>query len=1599
MILDKVKPETREDSNIFSFAGRVALVGGSAVGIYKTLEESKKIEEAKRLAIPVLDKSKTNIVQKIMKDHYQSILKNYESDIEKMIYKDKYDPSFGTSLKAAIEKDYETGAPKSKYLGLGVGGEKEFKTFLKKVKNTVGTHQYDFDRNMPSYIKSMKEKFANLNHITYTEDAGDIISINFGFDTPGENGSVNQKWVSVNPRSKSGFIKTYSEAGDAHYSMAGGILTGLDNGKQKFESSGSYVLKKILENSDDFKNNNLDVNAIKDTAKKAAVFGGYADEYERIYDNRYYDKGGSLLTNKQIIQKSRYIVDPSITGDARDVLESFSRDMGHGVGGEKSLAKGVFVGPDIYRSAETKFNPIERLSPMHERVGLSESITGQSLYRDTVVHSFNGPSIPDELLTKQSVDGSLKTVHRAGDLVRANVLTIAPEMQKEFLETAKLYGSTIHHLPDEEMIYNNQYKGIVKDSFRSQKVLMAESEQVSPLMKMVLDEARKNIGDTATLDDVFSRASKTGGLKLDKMPTLEAMKDEALKTLVKEKKDILDQLSVKKNDVISSTGNYLKAQREAKEQLRSSGKGNAELDSNKNKIGLKAEDYPDDIKAKISELRDLRKQASKIKKEYGSKRRDITQALKILGVDKNGRTVGVNNAIAGNSVTQLFWDSNKKTMRLGLTRTREFGNGLKIHGLKAVMSDSLDIPTILAHMSFNASGSQVSDVTSKSFKKLVNNYRDLGITQVSFADPIASLKKADKFSRMASNTVDAITMNFLDLPEASRPAGMADIFKKHGLIDGTKGRGGGDYRSFMKDLGSFILDGEGTYDEQIGAALGFAKKDIRLNSNKAIGTLTSHVVGIEKHVEDMGAGKAGTLSARGLLNLSSHGLMDTMSDLYGRRMDRGLPLLQSLLANKAMNMVDSSKVAGVSIERFADGDMMDELFDRKSQDVLGKRNMFLSKNFGEELVDGNLVMNLGEKFGNKKVVIYGNKALNDFIGRGVGGKGLTKLDRATEALVRNAKFAKEVNKDLYKRWQLAHQEMVESIANNVFKGKVSGSMYGQINSLKLGDGEGLESMTESMARKLKMTKDEFRKTYGSNVVFMHESDIERQFGKKAISKARGGELYGVFSREPNESTFSTSPVAIMSAEKANPSMAKHANTKRIYLDENDAILKAMFGDTDGDMATVIATSNKEMSDFVQGKTVKGAAFRAVQEELANAAKMIKGQSKGNVLGDLIMSKEERIAYNQMIVEVGKNKIGIVSNEISKIHNALRTELMSSDLTADAAKSVYRAEAASHFFVENILKAKYMSKDEIMNGKADRVLSMVMGSNAYTESKNATKAQRMIALRDFFEQMAFGDSGAMRQLSRMSQASGDLEIMLTDAMSNDQLRILKTGELKQVNEMLAAAMSGEGSSNELKNVSKLLSDAIADTGKGFNDIKSTITPMASVLSDATISKVIDAADKGKTLGKTSDVVGDMIHLAATYSEKGTLDGEMANAFRRASGASLIETAKALGKNIATFGILPAAALGFVSAITDSPKNIQIEESKRQQVKRNNSGYFMQGSKYRSEIIGAVNGSDQFYSDFGRARENNSFNGGSFRLVDHTSNMDPFEIQEVVSNNFF
>jgi hypothetical protein len=61
--------------------------------------------------------------------------------------------------------------------------------------------------------------------------------------------------------------------------------------------------------------------------------------------------------------------------------------------------------------------------------------------------------------------------------------------------------------------------------------------------------------------------------------------------------------------------------------------------------------------------------------------------------------------------------------------------------------------------------------------------------------------------------------------------------------------------------------------------------------------------------------------------------------------------------------------------------------------------------------------------------------------------------------------------------------------------------------------------------------------------------------------------------------------------------------------------------------------------------------------------------------------------------------------------------------------------------------------------------------------------------------------------------------------------------------------------------------------------------------------------------------------------------------------------------------------------------------------------MQGSKYRSEIIGSLDGSDQLYSDFGRARENNGFNGGSFRLVDHSSNIDPFEIRDIVSNNFY
>jgi hypothetical protein len=125
MILEKVKPESREDFNAFSFAGRVSLLGGSAIGIYKTMEEMSALEKTKRLSQPVLDKSKRGIVQKLMEEHYKSALQKYDSDIEKMVFKDKHSPSFGTMLNAAIAADRGQTAGEIKSFGLGIGGEED----------------------------------------------------------------------------------------------------------------------------------------------------------------------------------------------------------------------------------------------------------------------------------------------------------------------------------------------------------------------------------------------------------------------------------------------------------------------------------------------------------------------------------------------------------------------------------------------------------------------------------------------------------------------------------------------------------------------------------------------------------------------------------------------------------------------------------------------------------------------------------------------------------------------------------------------------------------------------------------------------------------------------------------------------------------------------------------------------------------------------------------------------------------------------------------------------------------------------------------------------------------------------------------------------------------------------------------------------------------------------------------------------------------------------------------------------------------------------------------------------------------------------------
>lgn len=932
---------------------------------------------------------------------------------------------------------------------------------------------------------------------------------------------------------------------------------------------------------------------------------------------------------------------------------------------------------------------------------------------------------------------------------------------------------------------------------------------------------------------------------------------------------------------------------------------------------------------------------AKLIREQKTKLRELKKEARILGMSPDGRKIQeMTMRMQGVTIQGMSYDPRQKQMKFIFNRINESIGKLKLYSgegnLKRESEYAADINTAAKNAGIdlkkNVQGVIFGEAIEMSDQKLS---RSAAQTIVSMSENILGKSKLTSADKKAVQVLEKFG---LKKGQAVNPADLADF----------------DWRDLYTQIGEAY--GETTPEGKIKKALAMAKAE-------GDGFYTStHLLGLGEDKKDLGVGKRGSLSARQLFGLSAMGLDDFTQDLLKRRMDGGLAIAQ-ISELKKMEELAKAKDAVVIGKDSKEMDLIRELFrpggEEQTYDEFMEKRTRIFKDLERRglTTDGRLVVDLGSEFQNKKIVISNSDLLRDYIGikHGThgGSKSLTMLDFVISKLLGDT-MNQGVMEDWINRYDKEMSVIKENFNKSLGKSKIDDSMYGKFEGFKQGMSDYLK------AEGIK-----------GNAIFMTDEDIFERFGEVGVNRARRGQLFGMLGREPAESIFSSAATRIISTsvldDKLAKEIAKNSNRGTIFIDMNASLLKAMFGDFDGDKGVVMPFLGKgsQLKDFVEmNKKTKagrvGAMLFEYQEVLARGASILKGRSG---VTDFEMGQTTKEFFNEMAARTGKGNIGNFSNRMSQIHAALRADLIDGGgfigAGTEAAERFMKAEATTHMFIENIIKAKHMDLAAMTDEKATFLMDALTGDRV-----NMDVAQRARAVEGFFDELVFGELNNVYQ-------------------NLDEKIKLDTSQTKMI---LMDALIGEGTSADEMMEASAKIDEMLEFKKSFSNIDN-------------LEYIVNMSDAGKRLGKTTDEldsIGDMLYQAMKGNDLDDLAKKELMDVRKTNISNLAGT---FMKNFGMNALLPMAGIGLAASIIGGPNEMEIAGQERAPVsmKANNGNQYQMSNapRYRRpEVRGTMNGgSEQFLNIM-----NQQYGQGNIHIADHRSNMDKYEIDEIVQRGY-
>ncbi len=846
--------------------------------------------------------------------------------------------------------------------------------------------------------------------------------------------------------------------------------------------------------------------------------------------------------------------------------------------------------------------------------------------------------------------------------------------------------------------------------------------------------------------------------------------------------------------------------------------------------------------------------------------------------------------------------TDKQTLKVAVSTEYNMRQAQKVFGsFKGTIKGKVDIPYLLTQLeTLEQSGKllEESGLDRTGYQSMRNRMKNFG--SIDFLIP------KHPFENFATKGL----LPFKEVPTLAQHAILraAELESNGGLPEAQQGL----YRGFLESAGFNKANGRWTNSGKIaGAGMMQSFQTFASSNNMTVQQMLSNVAGVgeqagvvnvtkgllapEFHRFQMGVGGSAPLSQRAFLNILSLLPGHVSENMAGRMIyPQGISpqsQLESVLSYKSLT--GDRTVEGTPLSRTEN--ITDDLFRadlKERRGVLSRNGMLNGKDFG--------VINLGKDIvpegggpAIRNVVISARDDMTPYVGKKIGSDNLTDLDSSAKELL-NAVRSNDTDRaaKAASRYRQSISETVQTLEGNVFRGKFTGSMYGQAAS----ELSGMSSFAQNMIGK---TPEGLMPP----VIAMHERDIARNAsqiiqenqldgqavaelrknfqgeellselnnlkGKTAVSMARQGQLWGLVTREPAEGLHRTMPALVGVAEDLG---AKGYNKGLVYFSGQQdsgtawtAMRKALGVDFDADQTSVIMFADdqakKTFNEFWKGGQSEvatiGKEFRRTQK-FFDIFKLKSRLSKE--MDALSLSSKDA---QEMLVDIGvteKKLIAPLSTEFKDIHTGFRQMLAEDRSEASVAKAM-RGEVFSLLAIESSLKAKHRPGEALK--RSHEILDIMQSGDVAN-------------LQSFFDKMTFGN------------ASIGAELRAADTMHGEILQ-----QVQQSMDLGPAEASEFG------------------------------TTYRELTSSANLEEVFAAKTRGALLRKQG-------LITESLTGKGNMVSRFSKGLEMASHQLAPLMTKGL-KNIAKYGILPTAAIGLAATMFgDGPATLPVEMSSEKHI---------------------------------------------------------------------